>query len=120
MADDDDVSIGELFAERRAKQQAKRADNRASSTGALRSRGIYFTSHNQGAHLIVMERWDFYPGTGKFKERRSRPGKPTREGRGLRSLLSILDEDHRASEACPSQLARFSDEATGDFFRPPA
>jgi hypothetical protein len=86
-------TMGEFFEGRRLAQQEKRASNRAWSTQLLAESGVFFTSHNAGAHLIVAERWDFWPGTGRFNERKGRPGHPKREGRGVQRLLKIIKED---------------------------
>lgn len=89
----DDDDLGTIFRLHRERQQQKRADNREFSTGMLREAGVFFTSHNDGAHLIVAERWDFWPGTGRFTERKGRAGQRKREGRGVRRLLAIIKED---------------------------
>jgi hypothetical protein len=65
----------------------KTASNRASSNQILRSAGVPFTEHNfspnrSPAHLVVANRWDFWPGTGKWKDRRS-----LEQGRGVRELI---------------------------------
>jgi hypothetical protein len=91
--DDDWTTMGDLFRGRRARQQAKRAQNTEDSTRMLTERGVPFTSHNAGAHLIVAQRWDFWPGTGLFNERRGRAGHPKRTGRGVRNLLKLIEED---------------------------
>lgn len=47
----------------------KRANNREYSTKLLTELGVNFTSHNNGAHLIIKngdQRIDFWPGTGKW------------------------------------------------------
>lgn len=52
----------------------KTAKNRESSADILKRNGISFTSHNDGAHLIVKGPpgiVDFWPGTGKWKVRKS-------------------------------------------------
>lgn len=92
-AADDDYTMGELFNAHKARQQAKRRSNTEFSTELLRENGVAFTSHNAGAHLIVATRWDFWPSTGKYRERRGRPGKPLRTGRGVRNLMKLLEEE---------------------------
>lgn len=57
----------------------KRARNRSKSAEVLGDHGFEFTSHNNGAHLVVTVPnltsnglpgvWDFWPGTGKFIRR---------------------------------------------------
>ena len=66
---DNEISDGEMWAAYHKERQAKRAGNREHATRRLREAGIPFTSHNDGAHLIVMEQFDLWPGTGKWKER---------------------------------------------------
>jgi len=59
-------------------------DKRDSSAQYLRVREIPFTSHNNGAHLIIEGKTcyiDFWPGTGKWN---CRSGK---KGFGLRNLV---------------------------------
>lgn len=88
----DDYDLGDLFRERRAASQKKRADNREFSTAKLTEKGIPFTSHNAGAHFIVASAWNFWPGTGRFEERKGRPGIPPRKGRGVFSLIKLIEE----------------------------
>lgn len=67
--------------------QKKRKRNRENSTEILKSRGVEFSSHNKGAHLIVTSRYglvDFWPGTGKFIVRKS-----GEKGRGVFNLLKM-------------------------------
>ncbi|KKN56856.1 hypothetical protein LCGC14_0567810 [marine sediment metagenome] len=61
--------LGETFDGLREHSQKKRAANRASSRGLLEHAGVAFTVHNDGAHLVVAGRWDFWPGTGKWIDR---------------------------------------------------
>lgn len=85
--------MGEFYAPRKQRQQEKRRANMEFSTKLLIERGVYFTTHNEGAHLIVAGNWDFYPSTGLFNERKGRPGKGKRTGRGVKSLLAIIEKD---------------------------
>lgn len=69
----------------RSKQ--RRASNRESSAELLSQAGVQFTSHNDGAHLVVSGRghtFDFWPGTGLWKMRGS-----TQQHRGVRRLIKI-------------------------------
>lgn len=93
----DDDDMGALFRERREAQQIKRQANMLASTAKLEELGIFFVSYNAGVHLVVMDRWDFWPSTGKFIERRGRPGKPKRLGRGVFNLVKHIEEDARAA-----------------------
>lgn len=52
------------------KSQKKRAKNRERGAELLEEHGIIFTEHNGGAHLIIEDRWDYWPGTGKWLDRR--------------------------------------------------
>jgi hypothetical protein len=63
----------------------RRANNREASTQILKNRGVHFTTKN-GIHLIVDHgKYDFWPSTGKYKNRRT--GK---YGRGVFKLLKEL------------------------------
>lgn len=69
------------------------ARNRKGSAEILRGRGIEFSEHNRGAHLIIFFTnigfVDFWPGTGKFIVRES-----GRCGRGVRNLLKLCEVRH--------------------------
>lgn len=84
---DDELSMGEAFRMMRAESQIKRQMNRESSTKRLQREGIPFTSHNDGAHLIVLGVWSFWPGTGTFLHHTSRV-----RGRGVFNLLKRIKE----------------------------
>ena len=76
----------------KARSQEKRASNRASSAQQLTERGVIYISKNEGAHLIVRagdHLVDFWPGTGKWQTRGFRF---TVVGRGVRRLLSHLED----------------------------
>jgi hypothetical protein len=75
----------EFWRDVRKTKQDKRASNRDRSTEILVIAGIPFVSKNNGAHLIVAERYDFWPGTGLWMER----GK-SRKHRGIRSLVERI------------------------------
>jgi len=82
---------GEFFAAWRQERMAKRASNRANSARMLEEKGISFSEHNNGAHLIVygkLATFDFWPGTGKFVQR------PTKlYQRGVEKLIKqVLQE----------------------------
>lgn len=86
--------MADVWVSHRQRSADKRASNRASSAGVLRARGVDYTSHNDGAHLVVADAHallghghviDFWPGTGLWKVRGS-----LLEGRGVRSLLKFL------------------------------
>jgi hypothetical protein len=79
---DEEMSDTEMWRAHAEASKAKRADNRDRSTEILVIAGVPFVSKNDGAHLIVAERFDFWPGTGLWMER----GK-AKKHRGIRSLL---------------------------------
>lgn len=93
----DDYDMGELFNARKRASQDKRASNRENSTGMLTDKKIPFVTHNLGVHLIVAGKWDFWPGTGKFKERHGIAGKSLRAGRGVRHLIRFIEEDAKCT-----------------------
>jgi hypothetical protein len=83
--------LGEAFEGYRAAKQAKRASNRSQSADYLKQRGIPFTSHNDGAHLIVegpAGYIDFWPGTGRWKDRAGPAGF------GVRNLVTHVAGTH--------------------------
>ncbi len=82
---DDDSGSTEFWRDVRKFKHEKRASNRDRSTEILVIAGIPFVSKNNGAHLIVAERFDFWPGTGLWMER----GKPKKH-RGIQSLIREL------------------------------
>lgn len=84
--------MGEDFAAWNKVKQAKRADNRKRSADLLALKGVRFTMHNAGAHLIIQADGylvDFWPGTGKWATRGHRF---SIVGRGVRNLLSHLEK----------------------------
>lgn len=81
----DEITDGELWGIRRQISQQKRASNRQSSADWLRAEGFSFEEKNGGAHLIVEGRFDFWPGTGLWKDRQAKEYK-----RGARRLIAAL------------------------------
>jgi hypothetical protein len=79
---DKDESMGDFWRDVRKAQQQFRAKRRVTGAQALTEAGVPFTVHNGGAHLIVADRYDFWPGTGRWSHRDS-----PRSGRGVDSLL---------------------------------
>lgn len=65
----------------------KRSLNTAASTQLLIDKGVPFTSHNNGAHLVVDGRFDFWPSTGLWIARNRRS-----QGRGVFVLLRQLEQ----------------------------
>lgn len=83
--------MGEMFNALRKERQEKRAENRKASPELLVEAGIPFEVKNDGAHLIVAERFDFWPGTGRFRSRTVEAGKTRHtEGRGVHNLIRMV------------------------------
>lgn len=82
---DEDMSDTEVWREYKRHRQVKRAANRETSAQLLRNAGIPFIERNGGAHLIVAEQYDFWPGTGLWKSRRN-----GQTQRGVHSLIRRL------------------------------
>lgn len=81
----------------------KRAANVVSSKQLLRERGIAFTTHNEGRHLVIRQgerTFDFWPSRGTWRERvtSATPGSfgmsatNRISGRGVFNLLKQLGE----------------------------
>lgn len=79
-----EITDRELYRAMHRESQDRRARNREYAPGALEAAGLPFTSHNDGVHLIVDERYDFWPGTGKWVRRGSRDAP---SGRGIFNLI---------------------------------
>ena len=83
-----DTSVFEVM---RKDSQNRRQQNRKNSAKILQEAEVKFTSHNEGAHLVVdgpTGKIDFWPGTGKFIVR----GKGSK-GRGVFRLLVMLGKN---------------------------
>ena len=82
--------VGDDFRGHRADRQIKKRSNREQSAECLRNACIKFTSHNNGAHLIVEgpnTKIDFWPGTGLWHERGGK------EGRGVKKLIFFIEDN---------------------------
>lgn len=77
--------VTEMWRAHHADQAKKRAENRVSSSEVLRKAGVPFVAKNNGAHLIVDDAVDYWPGTGLWHSRTT----PTK-GRGVMRLLGFL------------------------------
>lgn len=89
-----DSELGEIFSALREAGREKRASNRKTTPEVLRAHGVAFTSHNEGAHLIVThggKTADLWPGTGKYNVR----GSPHYR-RGVFRLLRDLGVEKQA------------------------
>lgn len=74
--------IAEAFRAMREAEQADKARRRAEAPRILAQHDVGFRSYNDGTHLFVRGHVDFYPGTGRWRDRDG----GTR-GRGIFSLL---------------------------------
>jgi len=63
----------------------KRHDNLEKSTNLLKIKGYKFTSYNDGIHLVVEDRFNFWPSTGLFIEIKTHE-----RGRGIFKLIKLL------------------------------
>lgn len=77
--------VGELFNALHKVKQEKRATNRENSLKILSDAGIECEVKNYGAHIIVRKSLDFWPGTGLWKDRKTK-----KEGRGVFRLLKHI------------------------------
>ncbi len=88
-AQDDDVGSTAWWRDVKRAKKEKRAENTDRSTEILVIAGIPFVSKNNGAHLIVDGRYDFWPSTGLWMERDGR-GAKRKKHRGIRSLIARI------------------------------
>lgn len=84
--------MGEIFNEAKRASQEKRANNRRNSLALLDQEGVIFEKKNGGAHLIVEQKIDFWPGTGLWIERGGK------RGRGVHKLLKYLRQGQTTKE----------------------
>jgi hypothetical protein len=76
---------GDDFRAMREESKERRADNREASAELLRDAGIEFLSKNDGAHLIIEGRIDFWPGTGLWVRRSTHL-----RARGVKALINFV------------------------------
>ena len=91
----EDAEIEE-WALKREESRLRRRGHRDKAPELLREAGIEYMSFNNGAHLVVLpggSKIDFWPGTGKWKERPKRPVQhgSLREGRGVFNLVKHVN-----------------------------
>ena len=77
-----DAEVKEYYTALRVQSGEKRADNRAYAITRLNTAGIKYEIKNKGAHIIIADRWDFWPGTGKWRDR-----KCNKYYRGIESII---------------------------------
>ena len=82
-----DSDTAETFRAFREHGKEKREHNRNWSADHLEASGIPYVTKNDGAHLIIADRWDFWPGTGRWIDRTT---KTKHTNRGIRSLIAVI------------------------------
>jgi hypothetical protein len=88
--------MGDMFRERREWSKQKRAQNRQNSVELLTEKNIPFKSSNGNVHIVVAERYDFWPGTGLWSDRRDKESKAT--NRGVFRLIKRVQDDAATEE----------------------
>jgi hypothetical protein len=78
-------SLSETYEAMRKESRQRRARNRDRAVVALAEASVPFDTRNNGAHLIVRGRLDYWPGTGKWSDRET-----PNNGRGIASLLAYV------------------------------
>jgi len=79
--------LGEMHEAIQGNSRVNRANNREQSAKYLTDACVPFTTHNQGAHLVVEGKdcyIDFWPGTGKWITRNNE------KGFGVRNLVNFI------------------------------
>ena len=87
---------GDMWREVKKIRSSAKAQRREQGPLVLREHNVFFTTHNNGAHLRIEglkgEMIDFWPGTGAWKS-----SVPHTGGRGLKELLGYLGFTDEAS-----------------------
>ena len=82
--------MSETYSQLKEHKRKKRFNNVQGSRNLLISNGIKFDSYNDNYHLVIHSTSgliDFWPSTGKFKQRK---GNNKISGRGIFNLLKLL------------------------------
>jgi len=87
--------MGDFWRDVNGYYQAKRRSNLDRSTGIMECSGVPFASKNNGVHLIVADRWDYWPSTGLFIDRHTK-----KKGRGVNNLLRYARAAQNIKEIC--------------------
>lgn len=82
-----DVEEKKYYRSLREQSKEIRDKNRKNAALLLNAENIAFQSKNHGAHLIIANRWDLWPGTGKWRDR-----KVNKYSHGLTSLIKLIKE----------------------------
>lgn len=92
---DDDTSDGDYFkALREYTKRQKRYRLKANTAELLRLK-IPFVSKCDGVHLVIAERWDFWPSTGKWFDRVK-----SKRGHDFQTLLSSITAAYPEIKSC--------------------
>lgn len=86
--------IADAFRAIREAEQAEKAKRRDDAPRILAQHDVGFRSYNDGVHLFVRGRVDFYPGTQNWRDR-----KTYKVGRGVFALLRHLGVQTEARDA---------------------
>lgn len=79
----------ELWAAYKEQQKQERAKRRASAEQQLKDRGVNYTVHNEGAHIVIEEggaTFDFWPGSTRWRMR------PQRSDFGVHKLFQAITQ----------------------------
>lgn len=84
--------ISETYSALRNYRSIKRYQNKTSSTEILIKHEIPFVSKNNGVHLIVSNRYDYWPSTGLYINRKT--------GKRKRGVFNLIKEIKQSSFLC--------------------
>lgn len=82
---DPEIEDKELYKFLRDHARCEKRDRLKANTAELERRKIPFAAKNDGVHLIIADRWDFWPSTGKWFDRTR-----MKRGHDLQPLLSSI------------------------------
>jgi hypothetical protein len=82
-----DAETKEYYGSLREQNQEKHERNRRYATILLDAENVKFVPKNHGAHIIIANRWDLWPGTGKWRDR-----KVNKYSHGLGNLIKLIKE----------------------------
>jgi hypothetical protein len=85
----------ELWAAYKEQQKQERAKRRASAEQHLKERGINYTVHNDGAHIVIEEGgaiFDYWPGNARWRMR------PYRSDFGEQQLFAAISQRRLVSQ----------------------
>lgn len=82
---DPEIEDDNFFKALRDHTRNEKRERLKANTAELERRKIPFTAKNGGVHIIIADRWDFWPSTGKWFDRTR-----MKRGHGLQSLLASI------------------------------